>query len=155
MISSYSEWYTSGENGMKYQIHNRLPTLAEYHHLCESVGWGQIMNFDVAASALENSVTGFTVCLDNGDVIAMGRIVGDGAIYFYIQDVVVAPDYQGRGVGTAIIASLFAYLRENAPPKSFVGLFATPHAVEFYKKFTLEQRDLVGLFTVKELIVSQ
>jgi hypothetical protein len=29
------------------------------------------------------------------------------------------------------------------------------HAVEFYKKFTLEQRDLVGLFTVKELIVPQ
>ena len=39
--------------------------------------------------------------------------------------------------------------------ESFIGLFSTPHAVEFYKKFTLEKRDLVGLFTVKELIVSQ
>ena len=70
---------------MKYEIENRLPTLAEYRQLCESVGWGDIMNFDVAESALENSVTGFTVRLENGDVIAMGRIVGDRAIYFCIS----------------------------------------------------------------------
>jgi hypothetical protein len=67
---------------MKYEMKNRLPTPAEYRQLCESVGWGDVINFDVAASALENSVTGFTVCLENGHVIAMGRIVGDGAIYF-------------------------------------------------------------------------
>lgn len=144
-----------GRNSMKYKIENRLPTLLEYRQLCESVGWGHVMNFDVTESALENSVAGFTIQLENGLVIAMGRIVGDGAIYFYIQDVVVAPDYQKQGIGTAILSSLFDYLRENAPSKSFVGLFSTPHAVEFYKKFTLEKRDLVGLFTVKELIVSQ
>jgi hypothetical protein len=54
-----------------------------------------------------------------------------------------------------MLSSIFDYLKENAPSKSLVGLFSTPHAVEFYKKFTLEKRDLVGLFTVKELIVSQ
>ena len=140
---------------MKYEIENRLPTIAEYRQLCESVGWGDVMNFDVAESTLENSIIGFTVHLENGPVIAMGRIVGDGAIYFYIQDVVVAPHYQKEGIGTAILSSIFEYLKENAPLKSFVGLFSTPHAVDFYKKFTLEQRDLVGLFTVKELIVSQ
>lgn len=140
---------------MKYKIENRLTTLAEYRQLCESVGWGDVMNLDVVESTLENSVTGFTVHLENGHVIAMGRIVGDGAIYFYIQDVVVAPDYQKRGIGAAILSSLFDYLKENAPSKSLIGLFSVPDAVEFYKKFTLEQRDLVGVFTVKELIVLQ
>lgn len=67
---------------MKNEIENQLPTLAEYRQLCESVGWDHIINFDVAESALENSVTGFTVRLESGSVIAMGRIVGDGAIYF-------------------------------------------------------------------------
>ena len=140
---------------MKYEIENRLPTLTEYRQLCESVGWGDVMNFEITEAALENSVTGFTACLENGSVIAMGRIVGDGVIYFYIQDVVVAPDYQQQGLGTAILSSIFEYLKENASAKSFIGLFSTPHAVDFYKKFTLEQRDLVGLFTVKELILSQ
>jgi hypothetical protein len=33
-----------------------------------------------------------------------------------------------------------------------IRLFSVPDAVDFYKKFTLEKRDLVGLFTVKELV---
>ena len=140
---------------MKYKIENRLPTLAEYRQLCESVGWGHAINFDAAQSTLKNSVTG-VVALDRDDnVIAMGRIVGDAAIYFYIQDIVVAPNYQKHDIGTLILSNLFNYLKEHSPPKSFIGLFSVPDAVEFYKKFTLEQRDLVGLFTVKELIVSQ
>ena len=81
---------------MKYEIENRLPTLTEYRQLCEAVGWGDVMNFEVIEAALENSVTGFIARLENGPVIAMGRIVGDGVIYFYIQDVVVAPDYQNQ-----------------------------------------------------------
>lgn len=140
---------------MKYEIETRLPTLAEYRELCESVGWGDALNFDVAASALKNSVTGLIVRLETGQVIAMGRVVGDGAIYFYIQDIVVAPDYQKQGVGTAVLSGLFDYLIENAPSKSFIGLFSTPYAVEFYRRFTLEKRDLVGLFTVKELILDR
>ena len=140
---------------MHHVIENRLPTLTEYRQLCEAVGWGDIMNFDVAQLALQNSVSGVVALDSDANVVAMGRIVGDGAIYFHIQDIVVAPDYHGRGIGTAILSNLFDYLQENAPPKSFVGLFSVPDAVEFYKKFTLEQRDLIGLFTVKELIVSQ
>lgn len=140
---------------MKYEIENRLPTPAEYRQLCESVGWGHVLNFDVAASALENSVTGLTVRLENGHAIAMGRIVGDGAIYFYIQDIVVAPDYQKQGVGTAVLSGLFDYLKKNAPSKSFTGLFSVPEAIGFYRSFTLEKRDLVGLFTVMEIIGSQ
>ena len=140
---------------MSYEIEHRLPTVAEYRALCESVGWGEIMNFDVAASALKNSVAGVVAVNDDNLTIAMGRIVGDGAIYFYIQDIVVAPEYQKHGVGTTLLKSIFDYLREHAPPKSFVGLFSVPDAVSFYQKFTLEQRDLVGLFTVKEILVEQ
>lgn len=142
-------------NMKNYTLIRRIPKISEYRSLCDSVGWGQVMNFYAAINGLLKSTTGVVVLNDESKAIGMGRIVGDGAIYFYIQDIVVAPDYQKRGIGTAILSSLFDYLKENAPSKSFVGLFSTPHAVEFYKKFTLEKRDLVGLFTVKELIVSQ
>ena len=55
------------------------------------------------------------------DVVGMGRIVGDGAIYFYIQDVAVKPEHQGRGVGRQIMEHLLAYLQAQAPPKAFSG----------------------------------
>jgi ribosomal protein S18 acetylase RimI-like enzyme len=140
---------------MKYEIQNRLPTLAEYRQLCESVGWGHIMNFDVAKDALRQSVFGIVALDEIGRAVAMGRVVGDGAIYFYIQDIVVAPEHQRSGLGTAVLSELFEYIKHTAPEKSFIGLFSVPDAIDFYQKFTLEKRDLVGLFTVKELIVSQ
>ena len=138
---------------MNYQIENRLPSLSEYECLCRSVGWGDIMNFSAAATALPRSITGVVVLSADNDLIGMGRIVGDGAIYYYIQDIVVAPAYQKRGVGTAILTQLCDYIRREAPPKSFIGLFSVPDAIDFYRKFTFEQRDLVGLFTVREIMV--
>ena len=64
---------------MKYSIEARIPEISEYRFLCESVGWGQIMNFNAAVIALERSITGAVVLDDNSEVIGMGRIVGDGA----------------------------------------------------------------------------
>ncbi len=137
-----------------YTVVNRIPTITEYTFLCESVGWGHVINFDAAIHGLEQSTTGVVVLNEESKAIGMGRIVGDGAIYFYIQDIVVTPEYQKRGIGTEILHTLFEYVKKEAPEKSFIGLFSVPNAIKFYKKFTLEQRDLIGLFTVKEIVTS-
>ena len=42
----------------------------------------------------------------------MGRIVGDGAVICYIQDLIVVPGVQGKGVGTLIINRLKKYVEE-------------------------------------------
>ena len=76
---------------------NTPPTLEEYIYLCTSVGWNNFMNFDVAETSIRNSV--FSVIVKNHhNIIGMGRIVGDGAIYFYIQDIVVHPKYKAGNV---------------------------------------------------------
>ncbi len=137
-----------------FTIESRIPKISEYKSLCESVGWGQVMNFDAAITGLEHSTAGVIVFNEKSEAIGMGRIVGDGAIYFYIQDIVVAPGYQKKGIGTKILNTLIDYIKMEAPEKSFIGLFSVPEAIDFYRKFTLEQRDLTGLFTVKEIIVS-
>ena len=140
---------------MKYLIENRLPSLAEYETLCRAVGWGDIMNFAAAETALPRSITGVVAFSADKELIGMGRLVGDGSIYYYIQDIVVTPAYQKQGVGTTILTHLCDYIRREAPAKSFVGLFSVPDAVGFYRKFTFEQRDLVGLFTVREMLTDQ
>ena len=38
-------------------------------------------------------------------LIGMGRLVGDGSMYWYIQDVAVLPEYQRKGIGSAIVES--------------------------------------------------
>jgi len=44
-------------------------------------------------------------------VIGMARVVGDGAMFFYIQDVVVTPAHQGRGVGTLLLERVMGYFK--------------------------------------------
>jgi len=132
-----------------YEFKHNIPTLEEYKYLCDSVGWTDYMNFDVADISLKNSIRCITV-KDNEQMIGMGRIVGDGSIYFYIQDIVVHPDYQKHGIGKEIMHRLVTYLHENAPDKAFVGLFASEGKESFYEKFDFKDYspNMTGMFTV-------
>lgn len=131
-----------------YTLLERLPTLAEYRALCTAVGWEDFMNFDAAGTSLERSVYG-VVIVHQGEAVGMGRIVGDGAIYFYVQDIAVAPAHQKRGLGTRIMEALMGYLDTHAPDKAFVGLFAAEGTGPFYRRYTFDTYPaLTGMFTV-------
>jgi ribosomal protein S18 acetylase RimI-like enzyme len=132
------------------EYHDRLPTVAEFGDLFDSVGWPRYEDASTAA-ALGGSLGG-TVALMNGDVIAMGRVVGDGGKFFYIQDVIVRPEYQGRGVGRRIVCRLMSAIEAMAPDSAFVGVFATPEAIPLYRKLGLDRSfgGLTGMAAVKE-----
>lgn len=130
----------------RYVIRNEPPSLEDYRTICEAVGWGAVMNFAAAEASLQASLHHVTVVQDE-TVVAMGRIVGDGHIYFYIQDVAVLPDHQGHGVGRAVIDRLVGYVRANAPERAFIGLFAAPGTEHLYERFGfLRHGGLVGMF---------
>ncbi|WP_066392642.1 GNAT family N-acetyltransferase [Neobacillus mesonae] len=133
----------------KYKIENNIPTLEEYKYLCESVGWTDFMNFEAAETSLSRSIHCVSV-KDSEQIVGMGRIVGDGAIYFYIQDIIVHPDYQKNGIGKEIMNLLVDYLNTNAPDKSFVGLFASEGNGSFYEKYDFKDYspNMTGMFTV-------
>ncbi|SDW16109.1 GNAT family N-acetyltransferase [Paenibacillus sp. CF384] len=126
----------------------RVPTLSEYKHLCQEVGWNDYMNFDVAEESLSRSLFG-VVIEDQGKPIGMGRVVGDGRIYFYIQDIVVLPGYQNQGIGKMIMETIKQFLEEHAPEKAFVGLFASQGKESFYTKYGFQNHDgMTGMFGV-------
>ncbi|MBZ0296490.1 MAG: GNAT family N-acetyltransferase [Anaerolineae bacterium] len=131
-----------------YQLVERVPTLAEYQALCTAVGWQDVINFEAAQAALDHSLYG--VIVQQGDqTIGMGRIVGDGAIFFYIQDIAVDPAHQKRGVGTRIMQALMAHVDAHAPDQSFVGLFAAEGTPAFYRQYGFEMySELQGMFKV-------
>lgn len=65
---------------------------------------------------------------------------GDGSMYWYLQEVVVLPEYQGTGIGTMIVNYLVDYAVKN----SSTGIFTTIGGVsakgkeEFYQKLGFE-----------------
>lgn len=129
----------------------RTPTLAEFRLLCDTVNWTPAINFDVAERGLRNSLYGVTV-LHHGQPVGMGRIVGDSAIYFYLQDVIVHPEHQGKGIGRLIMEMLLAYLADHAPDHAFIGLFANDGKQPFYSRFGFIQHPaLTGMFCIAPL----
>ncbi|MBW5448096.1 GNAT family N-acetyltransferase [Cohnella sp. CFH 77786] len=132
----------------EYKTIKRKPTIAEYKNLCNAVGWTEFINFDVAEESLDQSLFGVVIQHED-EVIGMGRVVGDGKIYFYIQDIAVMPEYQNKGIGKTIMEAILEYLIGNAPEKSFVGLFASKGKESFYKKYGFNKHDgMTGMFGV-------
>ena len=72
----------------------------------------------------------------NGKNAGMGRLVGDGIMYWYIQDVAVLPEYQGQGIGKAIVKRLMQYIEEHSIPGTYttIGLMAAKNKDGFYEK---------------------
>lgn len=85
--------------------------------------------------ALANDLFDVSV-LHDGKVIGMDRLVGDGAMYWYLQEIIVLPEYQGQGLGRRIVNRLLEYIKETALPgtKIEVGLTSVKGKEPFYEK---------------------
>jgi ribosomal protein S18 acetylase RimI-like enzyme len=123
-----------------YILSEEKPTLEEYKSICTAVGWGDIVNFDVSSKALDNSIYS-VVARHNGKAIGMGRIVGDGAIFYYIQDIAVLPEYQKKGIGKMIMDKLLDFFYSHASEKAFLGLFSVEGVEGFYERFGFKQKE--------------
>jgi GNAT superfamily N-acetyltransferase len=125
-----------------YAAERRVPTVAELRDLHESAAWDDLPDDDDAvARGLAASLFGIVV-IRAGRTVAAARVVGDGALYFYVQDVVVLPAHQGRGLGTFLMEEVMAYLRATARPKAFVALFAATGRGGFYRRYGFRTRPL-------------
>lgn len=136
-------------DGSGITLVERAPTLDEYRRLRESVGWNELSSEGIDAG-LTSSL--YSVVLErDGDAVGCGRVVGDGGIYFYVQDVIVVPELQGLGWGARIMDAVMRYLDASVRPGSFIGLMAAKDAEGFYRRYGFERRpdDRPGMFRIR------
>jgi GNAT superfamily N-acetyltransferase len=129
-----------------FELVERAPSVEEYRELRSGAGWNE-MTEEALAAGLASALYSCVVVHD-GRVIGCGRVVGDGGMYFYVQDVIVTPEDHGRGVGAQIMAAVMAYLERAARPGAFVGLMAAQGADGFYERYGFQRRpdDRPGMF---------
>lgn len=83
-------------------------TVEEYLGIRDQVHWKKLLP-EQAKKALTNSLY-IVAAYDEDRLIGMGRIVGDGAVICYVQDLIVIPEYQHRGVGSKVLKSLISFV---------------------------------------------
>ena len=91
---------------------------------------------DQARRALNNSLYILTAFQD-GKAVGMGRIVGDGAVICYVQDLIIRPEAQGQGIGGTILQTLKDFvIRQGYPGTTMMlCLMCAKGREEFYKKY--------------------
>lgn len=132
----------------EYLLVQRLPTVEEYQQLREAVGWRN-MDKESTEIGLRNSL--FSICvIDQERIIGYGRVIGDGSLYFYLQDIIVLPEFQGQGIGQRIMDSIMNYLNSHAKTNASIGLMAAKGAAGFYEKYGFRQRppERPGMFLI-------
>lgn len=119
-------------------IEEKLPSVEEYIHLRRSVDWPCPSN-QVIEKSLNNS-TYFICAVEDGRVIGMSRLVGDHSFIYFVADVIVLPEYQNQGIGTALMEKIMTYLKDNMPEHSYITLMSAKGREAFYEKFGFFKR---------------
>jgi GNAT superfamily N-acetyltransferase len=133
---------------IEFHLIDRLPTVSEYQMLRRAVGWYCVDDKETERGLL-NSL--YSVCLLHQDqIVGCGRIVGDSGIYYYIQDIIVLPEWQGKGGGRIIMDAVMKYVKDHASHNAFIGLMAAKDVSGFYEKYGFAKRpdDRPGMFVV-------
>ena len=84
-------------------ISNTIPSREQLLTLYDSVGWSAYTEEpDRLVRAVASSLSVFTA-RDGAALAGLLRAVGDGETILYIQDLLVSPAYQRRGIGRRLV----------------------------------------------------
>lgn len=95
--------------------------------------YGASVNIEYLQVAIDKSMAVVHAAVGD-EVVGFGRLVGDGSLYLYIQDLMVLPSYRDRGVGRAIMEECHNIVRELSDSRKQVLLIADDAVKAFYER---------------------
>lgn len=118
-------------------------------NLRAAVGWsvGNLYSLQMLDIMLEKSFF-HIVCYDvsNNMVVGFINVVSNGITDAYIQDFMVIPSYQTRGIGSKMLSMALDYLHKKSIPN--ISLIFDESLTAFYQKFGFKIQ-MSGRLTLK------
>lgn len=92
---------------------------------------------------------------DGDRMVGMGRLIGDAAMYWYLNDVFILTAYQRKGIGTEIVRRLIRYATEASIPGTSVSmcLMCAQGKEPFYERLGFRSRPYAQEGAGMELII--
>lgn len=110
------------------QINPPLPAHA-VPDLREAVGWGR-REYEYP-DLLRRCFFYGGILNERGELIAFGYLVSMGLEHGYLEDVMVHPDYQGRGLGTMLVKAILQEARHRGT--LIIAVSLDPENEGFYR----------------------
>lgn len=126
-------------------IKENVNSIEEFNYLYDVVGWGSY-DEKVSEKALANAMYSVSV-YDDDKIIGYGRIIGDGICFLYIHDVMVAPKYQNKKIGSQIMNKLLEKVNQIKIENPYVRVYlgASKGKEKFYERFGFITREDANL----------
>ena len=125
-------------NSNEYTFEERRIRVDEYQKLRGFTDWNMFHD-SLIEQALSRDLYSIVI-YKSQELVAMARVIGDGALYYYIQDLIVHPGFRNQGLAQSIMNKIDAYISKNAAHNSFIGLMAAEGTESFYNKFRFGKR---------------
>ena len=122
----------------EYKIYNETEILRLY----ASVGWTAYTERpDVLRKGFENSLL-ILAAYEDDQLMGILRAVGDGHTIVFVQDILVFPEYQRKGIGTALLQTVldrYSYVRQIE-----LATDDTPKTLAFYRSMGFRELSAFG-----------
>lgn len=119
--------------------------------LYDSVQWTEYTKDPQRLTAAVAASLAVLTAYDGQKLVGLARLVGDGLTIIYLQDILVAPNYQRHGIGRQLVQRLLApfadvrqqvLMTDNEPGQiafyeslGFTEIRDLPHPTRVYTKF--------------------
>ena len=122
----------------EYKIYDE----AEILRLYASVGWTAYTDCpDVLQKGFENSLL-ILAAYEGERLVGMIRTVGDGHTIVFVQDILVFPEYQRKGIGSALLQAIldrYSHVRQIE-----LATDNTPKTIAFYQSMGFREMSEIG-----------
>jgi GNAT superfamily N-acetyltransferase len=111
----------------------RIPAAEDYFELFATTGWNDEYHLTAEELHAAISKSWHALSVYEGDrLVGFGRVVSDGVLHAMIYDLIVVPEYRGKGIGAEILQRLVETCRDAGIRD--VQLFAARGRREFYER---------------------
>ena len=84
-----------------------VPSEKDLIELYHSVGWTEYTKEPLLLAEAVGASLFVVTAYDRGKLVGLARVVGDGLTIAYLQDILVSPDHQRRGIGRELFHRVF------------------------------------------------